>query len=54
VLNEITGLENPTSEHLARWLWQGLSGTLTTLAAIEVRETRNMGCTYRGDKDELD
>jgi 6-pyruvoyltetrahydropterin/6-carboxytetrahydropterin synthase len=54
VLNEIPGLENPTSEHLARWLWQGLSPTLATLSAIEVRETRNMGCTYRGDQDGLD
>jgi 6-pyruvoyltetrahydropterin/6-carboxytetrahydropterin synthase len=54
VLNEVPGLENPTSEHLARWLWQGLSQTLTTLTAIEVRETRNMGCIYRGDEDELD
>jgi 6-pyruvoyltetrahydropterin/6-carboxytetrahydropterin synthase len=53
VLNEVPGLENPTSEHLARWLWQELSPTLPSLKAIEVRETRNTGCIYRGDKDEL-
>jgi 6-pyruvoyltetrahydropterin/6-carboxytetrahydropterin synthase len=53
VLNEVPGLENPTSEHLARWLWQELSPTLPALKAIEVRETRNTGCIYRGDKDEL-
>jgi 6-pyruvoyltetrahydropterin/6-carboxytetrahydropterin synthase len=54
LLNELPGLENPTSEHLARWLWRGLKPSLTSLQAIEVRETRNMGCIYRGDKDELD
>jgi 6-pyruvoyltetrahydropterin/6-carboxytetrahydropterin synthase len=54
VLNEVPGLENPTSEHLARWLWQELRTSLPSLQAIEVRETRNMGCIYRGDLDELD
>lgn len=53
VLNEVPGLENPTSEHLARWLWQELSPLLSDLRAIEVRETRNTGCIYRGDRDEL-
>lgn len=50
-LNEITGLENPTSEHLARWIWRELAPTLPLLAEIEVRETCTSGCVYRGDDD---
>ncbi|RJO70834.1 6-carboxytetrahydropterin synthase QueD [Nocardia panacis] len=47
-LNEIEGLENPTSENLARWLWERLAGTLP-LSAIQVRETCTSGCVYRGE-----
>jgi 6-pyruvoyltetrahydropterin/6-carboxytetrahydropterin synthase len=47
-LNEISGLENPTSEVLARWIWQRLAGTLPGLAAVVVRETCTSGCEYRG------
>jgi 6-pyruvoyltetrahydropterin/6-carboxytetrahydropterin synthase len=47
-LNEIEGLENPTSEILARWVWNRLAATLP-LAAIVVRETCTSGCTYRGE-----
>ena len=48
-LNEIPGLENPTSEVLARWIWGELRGPLPGLAAVEVRETCTSGCTYRGE-----
>ena len=48
-LNEIAGLENPTSENLARWIWQRLKPSLPLLARIEVRETCTAGCNYRGD-----
>ncbi|WP_040407260.1 6-carboxytetrahydropterin synthase QueD [Amycolatopsis nigrescens] len=47
-LNEIEGLENPTSEVLAQWIWDRLKPTLATLSAITVRETCTSGCTYRG------
>jgi len=47
-LNEIDGLENPTSENLARWLWERLSDKLPLLHAIVVRETPRSRCTYRG------
>ena len=46
-LNEIDGLSNPTSEILAQWIWQKLSGTLP-LVAVEIRETCTSGCVYRG------
>jgi len=48
-LNEIEGLENPTSENIARWIWNRLVSALPALSAIEVRETCNSGCVYRGD-----
>ena len=48
-LNDIPGLENPTSENLARWIWQKLKPTLPQLSAIEIRETCTSGCIYRGD-----
>jgi 6-pyruvoyltetrahydropterin/6-carboxytetrahydropterin synthase len=48
-LNDIPGLENPTSEHIARWIWNQLSPTLPMLSKIEVRETCNSGCIYLGD-----
>lgn len=48
-LNEIAGLENPTSEVLARWIWRALEGPLPGLDTIEVRETCTSGCIYRGE-----
>jgi 6-pyruvoyltetrahydropterin/6-carboxytetrahydropterin synthase len=46
-LNEIGGLENPTSENLARWIWDRLAPELT-LETVVVRETCNSGAVYRG------
>jgi 6-pyruvoyltetrahydropterin/6-carboxytetrahydropterin synthase len=48
-LNEIPGLENPTSENLARWIWQQLKPRLPLLCKIVVRETCTSGCVYTGD-----
>jgi 6-pyruvoyltetrahydropterin/6-carboxytetrahydropterin synthase len=48
-LNEIDGLENPTSEHLARWIWERLKGPLPALSCITVFETCDARCEYRGD-----
>ncbi|MEU1488438.1 6-carboxytetrahydropterin synthase QueD [Streptomyces sp. NPDC005752] len=47
-LNDIEGLDNPTSENLARWIWDRLIDELPALSAITVRETCTSGCTYRG------
>lgn len=46
-LNEVEGLENPTSENLARWIWNRLDVSLP-LVAIVVRETCTSGADYRG------
>ncbi len=51
-LNDIPGLENPTSEVLAQWIWRALERSLPGLDAIEVRETCTSGCVYRGEDDE--
>ncbi len=48
-LNEIEGLENPTSENLARWIWRHLRPSLPLLNSVEIRETCTSGCIYRGD-----
>lgn len=47
-LNDVEGLENPTSERLATWIWGRLAPQLPDLAAVTVRETCTSGCTYRG------
>lgn len=52
VLNDIEGLANPTSEHLARWIWDRLSRELPLLHAVVVSETPRSRCTYRGDSGE--
>ena len=48
LLNDIDGLENPTSELLARWLWQRLVRQLPGLSEVVVRETPRSACVYRG------
>jgi 6-pyruvoyltetrahydropterin/6-carboxytetrahydropterin synthase len=48
-LNEVEGLENPTSENLARWIWNKLTLLLPTLSKIVVRETCTSGCIYYGE-----
>jgi len=47
-LNDIEGLENPTSENIARWIWQKLKPVLPELSEIQIRETCTSGCVYRG------
>lgn len=47
-LNELPGLENPTSEMLSVWLWQRLAATLDGLAAVRVYETASCGAHYDG------
>ena len=48
-LNEIEGLENPTSEVLARWIWVRLIDDLPLLHSIHVHETCESSCIYRGE-----
>jgi len=48
-LNELDGLENPTSEVLARWIWRRLRPALPSLSKLVVRETCTSGCIYHGE-----
>lgn len=48
-LNEVEGLSNPTSEHLARWIWHRVRPVLPQLSRVEVRETCTCGAIYRGE-----
>ncbi len=50
-LNEVEGLSNPTSENLARWVWQRVRPRLPLLSQVMVRETCTSGCIYRGEND---
>ncbi|HLU64796.1 MAG TPA: 6-carboxytetrahydropterin synthase QueD [Kofleriaceae bacterium] len=47
VLNDLPGLENPTSEVLAMYLWGKLAGRLP-LSEVEVAETADSRCAVRG------
>ncbi len=52
-LNEIKGLENPTSENLAQWIWQRLRSSLPSLCRVVVQETCNTACIYTGESQPL-
>jgi 6-pyruvoyltetrahydropterin/6-carboxytetrahydropterin synthase len=47
-LNEVSGLGNPTSENLARWIWEKLKPSLPSLTRITVHETCEARCEYEG------
>ena len=47
-LNEVSGLENPTSENLARWVWNELKPRLPLLDHVIVHETCTSACRYDG------
>lgn len=48
-LNDIPGLENPTSEVIARWIWEQMKPVLPLLSEVVVKETCTSGCIYRGE-----
>ena len=45
-LNEIDGLENPTSENIAAWIWRRLKSSLPELSAVAIHETCTAGSAY--------
>lgn len=47
-LNEVAGLENPTSENIAVWIWDRLRPQLPLLIEVVVAETCTAQCIYRG------
>lgn len=49
-LNDVPGLDNPTSENLARYIWQELKPALALLSRVVVHETCTSGASCAGDK----
>jgi 6-pyruvoyltetrahydropterin/6-carboxytetrahydropterin synthase len=49
-LNDVPGLENSTSENIARWIWERLRTALPGLSKVYVRETCTAGCIYTGER----
>jgi 6-pyruvoyltetrahydropterin/6-carboxytetrahydropterin synthase len=50
-LNDVPGLDNPTSEHLARYIWRELKPSLPLLARVVVHETCTSGASFAGGQD---
>ena len=50
-LNDIEGLENPTSENLCIYIWSEIKTLLPNIFEIEIKETKLTGCVYRGGKE---
>jgi 6-pyruvoyltetrahydropterin/6-carboxytetrahydropterin synthase len=48
-LNDLPGLENPTSEVIVRWIWKQIKPSLPLLTRLELRETPTSGVIYEGD-----
>ena len=47
-LNDVPGLENPTSENVAVWIWERLKPALPLLTEVTVAETCTAQAVYRG------
>jgi 6-pyruvoyltetrahydropterin/6-carboxytetrahydropterin synthase len=47
-LNDVPGLENPTSERLAQWIFEQLRPRLPKLSLVVVHETCTAGARYAG------
>jgi len=48
-LNDIPGLENPTTEMFSVWLWGKIKPLLPQLKRIELKETPTSGVIYEGE-----
>jgi len=48
LLNEVEGLNQPTTEHIAIWIWDRLKPRLPNLAKLELWENANSGVIYTG------
>jgi 6-pyruvoyltetrahydropterin/6-carboxytetrahydropterin synthase len=49
LLNNISGLENPTAENITVWLWQHIKPLLPALCRVELKETPTTGVIYSGE-----
>lgn len=51
LLNEVDGLDNPTSEVLAVWIWHALEPVLPLLHRVTIQETCTSRCHYYGERE---
>ncbi|KKD36912.1 6-carboxytetrahydropterin synthase QueD [Limnoraphis robusta] len=49
-LNETTGLANPTSEAIAKWIYEQLEDQIPGLVAVRIDETCTSQCVYSKEK----
>jgi 6-pyruvoyltetrahydropterin/6-carboxytetrahydropterin synthase len=47
-LNDVEGLENPTAENIAIWIWDRTKPRLTQLSSVRVHETMDCCVEYDG------
>ena len=52
-LNEVEGLENPTSEIIAQWIWQQVKPRFDDLTLVIVKETVSTGCSFNGQQHRI-
>jgi 6-pyruvoyltetrahydropterin/6-carboxytetrahydropterin synthase len=50
-LNDVPGLENPTSEIIARWIWRKLKPELPGLKRVKLWETCESQCIYQAEDE---
>ena len=51
-LNNIEGLQNPTSENICIWIWDKIQSSLPNIYKIEIKETDSTGCIYKGERND--
>ena len=51
-LNNIEGLQNPTSENICIWIWDKIQSSLPNIYKIEIKETDSTGCIYEGKRND--
>jgi 6-pyruvoyltetrahydropterin/6-carboxytetrahydropterin synthase len=47
-LNEVEGLDNPTAENIAVWIWDRLKPAIKPISAVRVYETADCWAEYDG------
>jgi 6-pyruvoyltetrahydropterin/6-carboxytetrahydropterin synthase len=51
-LNDVPGLENPTAENIAVWIWDRVQPRVPQISAVLVYETPNSWAEYEGPMSE--
>ena len=49
LLNDVEGLNNPTSEHLIKWIWDNIVNEFSGLRKLQLSEDHGTGIIYKGE-----